>query len=73
MKNNTNQCNQIKKRHKFSWNLILKVFSFLVIGLIYQNVYSQQSTIWKIGEKDRSAAEFALGPSNYSEIGRAHV
>lgn len=68
MKNNTNQCNQIKKRHQFSWNLILRVFSFLVIGLIYQNMYSQQSTIWKIGEKDRSAAEFALGPSNYSDF-----
>jgi hypothetical protein len=28
----------------------------------------QAQTIWKIGEKDNSAAEFALAPDNYADF-----
>ncbi|MDR1091250.1 MAG: glycoside hydrolase family 92 protein [Prevotella sp.] len=37
----------------------------LAMSLFNLNLYSQLSTVWKIGEQDNSSAEFALGPSEF--------
>lgn len=42
------------------------VFSFITQAAIAQT--ASQKTLWQIGEKDNSAAEFALAPSGYAKF-----
>lgn len=47
---------------------LLLLTTFLTSFFCSISAYSNNTTVWTIGEEDNSAAEFALGPANYKDF-----
>lgn len=49
-------------------NILFKLFFLVSLFSFQLNLYSQYTTVWRIGEKNQSSADLALGPSGYTDF-----